>query len=407
MSKPIKLHTPLLNIVKMALHEIFTKGSYADKEVQKIIQQHKQFGSRDRSFIAETIYDIVRWKKNFEQIILEHQHPIDNWNYFIFLSLCYRKKEILNPELLAITIDWQSVSEHLKNLDDRASFPEWLDKRCFDEIGADWNKIAEALNIPARTFIRANELKIKTSTLLQLLKKEKVDAEMVSIESLNKMGYPISSGIEILSKNNLKNSDLYKSGYFEFQDIGSQLIGLFSNPKQHQQIVDLCAGGGGKSLQLSALLQNTGKVVACDFNAMRTQQLVYRAKQAGCTNIEIIPFEQASTLQNIDILLIDAPCSGLGTIKRNPDLKWKLQPSSIEKCMTIQTSLLSQYASILNKNGKMIYATCSILPSENEKQVQHFLHNNPEFELTNEIKLLPHLYGVDGFYMAELRKKNK
>ncbi len=402
MSKPIKLHKPLLEIVKNGLHEIFNNGIYADKEVQHILLNNKQFGSRDRSFIAETIYDIVRWKRNYEQLMVNRKWSIGNWNNYILISLLNRKKEIVNPEIFDCEFDISKPENWLINFDGRISFPEWLDKKCFDEIGEDWNSIATALNIPAKTFIRVNTLKITPENLLELLLKENIDAKITNPTALEKTGFSFKNCIEISSKNNLKNSTFYKSGFFEFQDLGSQLIGEFCDLRPNQIVLDLCAGAGGKSLHLSAILQNKGKIYATDFKPERTKTLANRANNAGCKNIEIISFEKAMFLKNLDVVLIDAPCSGIGTIKRNPDVKWKLKNSDIENYKTIQAALLEKYKSLIHKNGKLIYATCSILPSENELQIQHFLKNNPDFELVKEIKLSPAIYGVDGFYMAEI-----
>ena len=402
MSKPIKLHKPLLEIVKNGLHEIFNNGIYADKEVQHILLNNKQFGSRDRSFIAETIYDIVRWKRNYEQLMVNRKWSIGNCNNYILISLLNRKKEIVNPEIFDCEFDISKPENWLINFDGRISFPEWLDKKCFDEIGEDWNSIATALNIPAKTFIRVNTLKITPENLLELLLKENIDAKITNPTALEKTGFSFKNCIEISSKNNLKNSTFYKSGFFEFQDLGSQLIGEFCDLRPNQIVLDLCAGAGGKSLHLSAILQNKGKIYATDFKPERTKTLANRANNAGCKNIEIISFEKAMFLKNLDVILIDAPCSGIGTIKRNPDVKWKLKNSDIDNYKTIQAALLEKYNSLIQKNGKLIYATCSILPSESELQIQHFLKNNPDFELVKEIKLSPAIYGVDGFYMAEI-----
>lgn len=410
MSKPIKLHKPLLEIVKNGLHEIFKNGSYADKEVQKILMNNKQFGSRDRSFIAETIYDIVRWKQNY-QLVLDSKFRNQNsgqkeFDYLIFISLLNRKKEIVNPDIFEIDFDSKKLESWLINFDGRASFPEWLDTRCANEIGEDWTKMATALNIPAQPFIRINTSKINAAELLILLAKENIEAKLVDENEYHSV-FKIAAKncIQIASKNNLRNSTIYKSGLFEFQDLGSQLISEFCDINPNQTVVDLCAGAGGKTVHLSMLLQNKGKIYASDFKPERTKQLTLRAKQAGCKNIEIIPFEKIMFLKNIDIVLIDAPCSGLGTIKRNPDVKWKLTNNDIEKYIEIQASLLEKHKSLIGKNGKIIYATCSILPSENELQIQHFLKNNLDFELKRELKLSPHIYGVDGFYMAELTRK--
>lgn len=418
-SKPIKLHKPLLEIVKNGLHEIFKNGSYADKEVQKILTNNKQFGSRDRSFIAETIYDIVRWKRNYEVLIesrvKSQESRQENWNYLILVSLLNRKKEIINPEIFDIEFDFNNKEKWLIDFNGRTSFPEWLDKLCSDEIGADWPAIAEALNVPAKTFIRVNTLKTTTENLLELLAKENVESKKVDEDCFvprndasvyNAFHETAKNCIEILSRNNLRNSSLYKAGFFEFQDFGSQLIGEFCAIQPNKTVLDLCAGAGGKTLHLSSILQNKGKIYATDFKSERTKQLAMRASHAGCKNIEIIPFSSVNSLRNLDVVLIDAPCSGLGTIKRNPDVKWKLQNETIDRYIEIQASLLEKNKSLIDKTGKIIYATCSILPSENELQVQRFLKKHPNFELRKEIKLSPHLYGVDGFYMAELVKQS-
>ncbi|MBK6276207.1 MAG: hypothetical protein IPF58_16665 [Saprospirales bacterium] len=200
MSKPIKLHKPLLEIVKNGLHEIFNNGIYADKEVQHILLNNKQFGSRDRSFIAETIYDIVRWKRNYEQLMVNRKWSIGNWNNYILISLLNRKKEIVNPEIFDCEFDISKPENWLINFDGRISFPEWLDKKCFDEIGEDWNSIATALNIPAKTFIRVNTLKITPENLLELLLKENIDAKITNPTALEKTGFSFKTVLKYHQK---------------------------------------------------------------------------------------------------------------------------------------------------------------------------------------------------------------
>ncbi|MDB5228444.1 MAG: methyltransferase [Bacteroidota bacterium] len=402
--KPIKLHKPLLQTVQKGLENIFA-DSYADKEVQKILRTNKQFGSKDRSFIAETIYDIVRWKRNYEIIIKGLQIPDANWQAFIFVSLLRRQYDLLNPEIFEIDIDTLNDNDQLDLPlnDSRISFPEWLDQRCYNELDEAWNEIASSLNIPARIFIRANTLKTTAEKLLTLIKKEGIDA-VIPFSSMNPER-AIKTCIEILSKNNLRNSGLYKSGLLEFQDLGSQAIGQFCEVKTGQTVLDLCAGAGGKTLQLSALLNNTGKIYATDKNQARLENLEKRTQQAGCGNIKVINYDEVKTLKDIDVLLIDAPCSGLGTIKRHPDTKWKLKNEDIEQYIGIQSSLLQENKSIIRTSGKIIYATCSILPSEGEDQIKNFLRKNSEYILKKELRIHPHLHGCDGFYMAEILRK--
>lgn len=167
------------------------------------------------------------------------------------------------------------------------------------EIGEDWNSIATALNIPAKTFIRVNTLKITPENLLELLLKENIDAKITNPTALEETGFSLKNCIEISSKNNLKNSTFYDR-IFEFQDLGSQLIGEFCDLKSNQTVLDLCAGAGGKSLHLSAILQNKGKIYATDFKPERTKTLANRANNAGCKNIEIISFEKAMFLKNLE-----------------------------------------------------------------------------------------------------------
>ncbi len=167
----------------------------------------------------------------------------------------------------------------------------------------------------------------------------------------------------------------------------------------------MCAGAGGKTLHLSALLENEGKIYATDYKASRLKILQQRAEQAGCKNIKIIGFKEAKQVKNLDFILIDAPCSGTGTFKRQADLKYKITPEKIQEYQAIQASLLQEYKNLLSRNGKIIYATCSILPQENEWQIQSFLNNNPEFKLEKSQQLLPTEYDGDGFYMALLERK--
>jgi 16S rRNA (cytosine967-C5)-methyltransferase len=265
-------------------------------------------------------------------------------------------------------------------------------------LGEEWNALASALNVPAKIYIRANTLRTSTEKLLNLLKKEGIEAAITD----NPLSSNAKNSIEILSKNNLKNSKLYKEGLFEFQDLGSQAIGEFCGVKEKQTVLDLCAGAGGKSLHLSALMKNTGKIYVTDYNAHRLGSLHLRARQAGCRNIEIIPFDQAKNLKDIDLLLMDAPCSGLGTIKRHPDIKWKLKEEDIGRYIHIQTELLETYKNVIHKDGKTAYATCSILPSESEEQVKKFIEKNPAFKLKEQKRMHPHIDGCDGFYMASI-----
>lgn len=407
----IKIHIPIIDTVIVCLKAIFEEQKVADKEVATILKQNKNFGSRDRSMIAETVYDIVRWKLKYEYIA--DQLQLTTYKSLILISFLNRNYTLKNVEILGIEndkiIELQSIIQQavsIPHIDQ--SYPKELYDFCLENIGEKWHLLAVALNKKPSVFIRVNTLKwpmnngqSQMEDFISLLKKENIDSVITKEQNC----------IQILSKNNLKNSDLYKQGLFEFQDIGSQEIGNFLfNAIENKsilneiKILDLCAGAGGKTLYLSALLNNKGKIYATDYKAARLKNLQQRATQAGCKNIEIIDFKDAKKLKNIDIVLIDVPCSGTGTFKRQADLKYKITEEKIKEYQSIQASLLNEYKSIIHKNGKIIYATCSILPQENELQIQNFLNSNSSFRLNTSEQLLPTEYDGDGFYMAELQK---
>ena len=407
----IKIHLPLVHAVIECLKPIVEENKVADKEVASFLKQHKSYGARDRSFIAESVYDIVRWKIKYESQ-LNTYNP--QWNYYkhlLLASLLNRAYMPLNPEVFGVSAI--EISELLlviqQPISDEfiaESYPREFYDFALKSIGADWHKLAVALNQKPSIFIRANTLKTTRNKLLSTLQSEQIKCTEVDTLSLQ-------DAIQIHSKNNLKNSALYKQGLFEFQDIGSQAIGSFvcknlsNKTNQKRQILDLCAGAGGKTLHLSALLGDNAKIYATDYASARLEHLKMRAAQAGCENVEVIPFATAKSLKNIDILLIDAPCSGSGTFKRQADLKYKISEAKVNEYQKIQSDLLDTYTKILAQSGKIIYATCSVFPQENEQQIIAFLQHHKLFELVEENKLSPTNYNGDGFYMACVAKVAK
>ena len=199
---------------------------------------------------------------------------------------------------------------------------------------------------------------------------------------------------------------------FEVQDASSQLVAEFLNVKPGMKVVDACAGAGGKSLHLANLMDNKGQIIALDIYGNKLAELKRRAKRNGAHNIETRLIDSTKTIKKlygkIDKVLIDAPCSGLGILRRNPDAKWKLQPDFIENIKKTQQEILQQYSKMVKPGGTMVYATCSILPSENQKQVESFLTSEmgKDFTFVKDQKILSHQSGYDGFYMALLEKKN-
>lgn len=288
--------------------------------MQLSLKQNKNFGSRDRSLIAETVYDIVRWKLKYEYFA--DQLQLTSYKSLLLISFLNRNYTIKNIEILGVDDDKIHqlqilLQQPITTAYIEQSYPKEFYDFCLENIGEKWHSLAAALNKKPSVFIRVNTLKWSIvnnkntiEDFIELLKKENVEARCFT-------SFNMTSCIQILSKNNLKNSDLYKQGLFEFQDIGSQSIGdfLFNTIENKStlneiKILDLCAGAGGKTLHLSALLNNKGKIYATDYKAARLKNLHQRAEQAGCKNIEIIDFKEAKKLKNIDLVLIDAPCSG-------------------------------------------------------------------------------------------------
>ncbi len=410
----LKIHQPIIDAIIICLKAVFEEGKVADKEVGFLLKQYKNFGSRDRSMIAESVYDIVRWKLKYNHQLEIFNPELTMYKHLILVSLLNRQYGIKNPEIFGATND--EIHELLKVIElpiaekqIEQSYSASVYNFCQDSIGEHWHSIAAALNNKPSVFLRVNTLRTTRDALVEQLKNLQVEfsTDCVVPVSLAKN----SDCIQILSKNNLKKSDLYNQGFFEFQDIGSQAIGEFlyssisdTSKLKDITILDLCAGAGGKTLHLSALLNNEGKIYATDYKASRLRNLQQRAEQAGCKNIKIIDFKEVKQLKNLDFILMDAPCSGTGTFKRQADLKYKVTSEKIQEYQTIQASLLNEYKNLLHKNGQLIYATCSILPQENELQIQSFLKNNPGFSLVKSQQLLPTEYDGDGFYMACLSR---
>jgi 16S rRNA (cytosine967-C5)-methyltransferase len=212
-------------------------------------------------------------------------------------------------------------------------------------------------------------------------------------------------------RQNVFQTQAFKKGWFEVQDYSSQLVAPALAPEPGQRVVDACAGGGGKTLHLAALMENRGQLIALDTLAWKLDELRLRARRAGATNIETRAIESRKTIKRLydsaDRLLLDVPCSGLGVLRRNPDSKWKLTPEAVDQLRATQQDILRHYSPIVKAGGRLVYATCSILPSENTRQVEQFLGSEAgqAFRLVSEQKILPQDEGFDGFYIAVLERR--
>ena len=403
----MKLHRNLVFAVIDALGYIFNEDEYADKVVEKTLKRDKRWGSRDRGFIAETVYDIVRWKRLYAEIA-EVKAPYSRANLFRMFTVWAVLRGIDLP-------DWKQLepvpSRRIKGKFDelskirkyRESVPDWLDEMGEKALGNDlWTKELSALNKQADVILRVNTLKTNKEKLRVALLDEGLVAEPIK-------GYP--HALRLLERANVFATQSFKDGLFEVQDASSQLVGAFLDVCPGQRVVDACAGAGGKTLHLAALMQNKGQLIAMDIYENKLRELKRRARRNGAYNIEPRHISSTKVIKKLydkaDRVLIDAPCTGLGVLRRNPDAKWKLRPEFLQKITKTQQEILRKYSRMVKPGGKMVYATCSILPQENADQVNSFLSSGEgkEFSLSQEKKIYASKSGFDGFYLALLERK--
>jgi 16S rRNA (cytosine967-C5)-methyltransferase len=277
-------------------------------------------------------------------------------------------------------------------------------------------QLLEALNQPPPLTLRVNTLKAAREDCLRELRRRGYDCTPAQFSP---------DGIHLAKRTNLFGLDLFREGWFELQDEGSQLISLLLDPKPNWRVADVCAGGGGKTLHLAALMKNRGEIFAFDIVPQRLENLRKRARRCGIYNIRVQLLQPdavpAALLEKMDAILIDAPCSGSGVLRRNPDAKWKITPEMVQEMAAKQKQILNHYSTLLKPGGRLVYATCSLLAEENEEVVESFLAQQPEFHRTDAvailqryqlahltggsaIHLLPHRHGTDGFFAAVLEK---
>ena len=402
----MKLHRNLVFATIDSLHEIFNEDKQADKVLRNTLKRDKRWGARDRSFIAETTYDIVRWKRLYAEIA-DVKAPFSRPNLFRLFTVWATLNGIKIP-------DWPQFEdtptrrikgrfdEAIKTRAIRESIPDWLDTLGEKELGKLWDKELAALNNQAEVILRANPLQTTVRELQNALSD-------LDIETITLKGYPYA--LQLKERANVFTSEAFQKGWFEVQDASSQRVAAVLDPQPGMRIVDACAGAGGKSLHIASLMENKGQVVSMDIYQNKLNELKRRARRNGIHNIETRLIDSTKVIKKMigkaDKVLIDAPCSGLGVLKRNPDTKWKMQPDFLEKIKETQRELLNSYSRMVKEGGQLVYATCSILPSENNKQVADFLsrEEGADFTLVSEEKLLAHKTGFDGFYIALLQRK--
>lgn len=402
-NKNLRLYRNLAQAAVQALEEIFQQGNLADRVVQSTLKSNKKWGSKDRKFLAGTIYDVVRWYRRYYEVLgREPSTPSDWWQ--LLATKWYLDGETL-PEWEEFEgIDSAAVLaryEELKSVRKiRESIPDWLDELGSQELPLQWDNTLAASNEQADLTIRVNTKLTTEDKLIQHLEKQQVIAEKTSTPN----------ALVIPKRQKITQLEAYKRGWFEVQDISSQWVAPLLAPTPNSVVVDACAGAGGKSLHLANLINNKGKIIALDVSGRKLQELQKRAKRANSKCIYTQTIKHESSIEKLhdqaDFLLLDVPCSGLGTLRRSPYTKWHLTPEFIEEIRQTQQDILQRYTPICKVGGRLVYATCSILPSENEQQVQTFLASTSgaDFRLIQDKSILPQDGLGDGFYMALLER---
>lgn len=376
----------------------------ADVTVSNLLQSNKSWGARDRNFIAENIYHIIRYKRLYEFCIDDELFgEVSLWKMF-GTKLILEGIELPAWEEFAALNKQQIIArnEEAKSIRKiRESIPDWLDELGQKELGSDWEKEITALNTPAKFSIRVNTLRTNFAVIKRMLTDEGVELSETPLAP---------DALIVHSKKNFRTHPAYKNGLFEVQDISSQLIAPFVEAAPGMNVIDGCSGAGGKALHLAALMQNDGEILSVDIHERKLDELEKRASRAGCKIIKPLNAEKLTRhfqglLQSFaDRILLDVPCSGLGVLRRKPDAKWSMTEKFINELKQTQAQILDEYAAMLKQGGLLVYSTCSILPSENELQIKAFLAKHSEFVLVEEKRVSPADTGFDGFYMAKMRK---
>lgn len=393
----MKLHRNLAQASIELCERVFKSGCVLDRELAKRLKATPQWGKRDRHFIASSVFEVVRWRRVFSFLVNSDETAqlcAAHWLQVGYLQPAWWQECYGTwPQGLAT----QSLRIPSQKRAIRASIPDWLDQLAHTQIGSQWDALLAALNQRAPIYLRANSHKWSREAVIDWLQANQIEAHPVK-------DFPDALQ---LAPNNRIPDRIRKAGRVEIQDLGSQMIAPLLGAQAGDTIIDSCAGVGGKTLHLANLLQNQATIIAMDVATAKLEQLKRRAQRAhfNCIQTHSIGPHSCQRYKNTaDCLLMDVPCSGIGTLKRQPDLKWRLSPAGIQSVIKLQKKIIQEYPSMLKVGGRLVYATCSVLPAENQSVVQSLLATQ-RFELISEHSILPSESSTDGFYAALLKKR--
>ena len=374
------------------LAQVFERGRVLDRELDELFRANPKWGKRDRGFVAETAFEVTRWRRALAFLAGDESIAALCATHWIRSGLEVPGWWVSHPDEVAT----REVELANQPRAIRESIPHWLDELGVRELGEEvWGKEIAALNRRAPVFLRVNRLRFEVDQAIKWLGSHGIEVSCVA-------GAPDAL---MLPAGKTLPKPLAAEGLVEIQDAGSQRIAPLLDVEPGMRVIDACAGAGGKTLHLAALLQGRGEIVAMDISTAKLSELRRRASRAGTRIIRTETWRE-DTLKRYagwaDRVLIDAPCSGLGTLRRQPDLKWRLTAPSLEKTKRLQRRMLDHYPELLRAGGKFVYATCSVLPSENGGQLRNLIERDPRRGIEAELTVSPAETGWDGFYAARL-----
>ncbi|HYD78689.1 MAG TPA: RsmB/NOP family class I SAM-dependent RNA methyltransferase [Paucimonas sp.] len=417
----MRLPPAIITQTEEVLREILRFTGPADGTLSRYFREHPKIGGRDRGAVAEGVYSLLRNKSVFASFAESGTGPAMRRLALLGLADVAGVDALagLSPE----EADWlrrvMQIDRATLPAAMRANLPAWLYDKLVARYGEDETlAMVAALNSPAPLDLRVNAMKASRDEVIAELAKAPIASEPMPYAPL---------GIRVYKKPALQNLPLFKDGAIEVQDEGSQLLSQIVGAKRGEMIVDFCAGAGGKTLALGAAMRNTGRLYAFDVSEKRLAKLKPRLARSGLSNVHpvVIAHENDAKIKRlagkIDRVLVDAPCSGLGTLRRNPDVKWRQTPESLAELNAKQASILAGAARLVKPGGRLLYATCSLLDEENDAIVEQFLAQHQDFalvpmhevlteqkielEMQDYLKLLPHKHKTDGFFAAVLTRK--
>jgi len=403
------------------LRDILRFTAPADVTLSRFFKDNPRFGGRERGVIAEAVYAVLRNKSFFTDFASGGNTPSMRRLALLGLAESAGIDTIggLTEEETEFLTRIQEVDRTLLPAQIRANLPKWLLEKLVAQFGEqEALELAAVLNTPAPLDLRVNSIKAERDDVIAKLLEAPIVAEPMAYAPL---------GLRVFKKPALQNLELFKTGAIEVQDEGSQVLSQIVGARRGEMVVDFCAGAGGKTLALGASMRNTGRLYAFDVSEKRLSKLKPRMARSGLSNVHpvLIAHERDAKVKRlagkIDRVLVDAPCSGLGTLRRNPDVKWRQQPGAVAEMQEKQASILDGAARLVKHGGRLVYATCSLLNEENDFIVEQFLADHADFELVpmhqvlaeqkialemgDYLKLLPHKHHTDGFFAAVMQRK--